>query len=584
MKLGALLTAAAVTIATPAAAQDAAGDWVGDLQVNATTKLTIVVHIKQDEAGAFSGTLDSPNQGANGLLLAEIAVAGGRLTFRVPVVNGSYAGTWDAEAKAWKGAWSQGGGSLPLDLAAQPADFAAPQAPPPPPLPTDWTPPGDEGIGTLIAERIAPRAGQGIVVGVIEPAGQRVVAGGPHGGTAFDGATLFEIGSISKVFTALILADMVNKGEVALDDPAEKYLPAGATMPSRNGRKITLADLSTHTSSLPRLADNMPYGDLADPYADYTEALMLEFLGRSELPRDIGSQHEYSNFGVGLLGYLLGRAAGSDYETLLRERITGPLGMTDTAVTLSPAQQARFAPGHDTFMRPARPWRLPLQEGAGGIRSTTDDMLKFAHAALDPGSPIGPAMRTALSVRRDTGIARTEQALGWQVFHPASGREVLIHNGGTGGYRAVLAIEPSKHHAVVALANSAAEPATTDLGLRVLVGMPMPPTPPVPPPPPPPTDRAEVTLPASELDRVTGLYEFPNGLQFRITREGPVLRAQRLGGVTGPALQLHAEAPLAFFLRAIDAQVRFTTDEAGMVTGAVLTVSGEAQSGKRIET
>jgi serine-type D-Ala-D-Ala carboxypeptidase/endopeptidase len=572
--LGKLLALAAVTIAAPAAAQEAAGDWVGVLVVNESTSLPVVVHIKRDDAGVMTGTLDSPSQGAMGLPLAEIAAADGALAFKVPVVGGEYVGTWDAASKTWKGEWSQGGGRLPLELKTPP---------PPPPLPANWSPPSDESIAALIAERLAARAGQGLVIGVLEPGGRRVVAGGPAGAEAFDGDTLFEIGSISKVFTALILADMVSKGEVSLDDPAEKYLPAGARMPERGGRKITLADLSTHTSGLPRLPDNMPYGDLDDPYADYTEALMLEFLGRYELTRDIGSQHEYSNFGVGLLGYLLGRAAGSDYEALLRQRITAPLGMSDTAVTLSPDQQRRFAPGHDLFLRPAKAWRLPLQEGAGGIRSTGNDMLKLAVAVLDPGSPIAAAVKFALAERRGSGNPQVEQALGWQVVHPEPGRELLVHGGATGGYRAELLIEPAKGTAVVALANSAANPPPTDLAFHILVGAPVAPTPPVPPAPPPAATRSEITLPEAELERVVGRYEFDYGLQIGVTRNGTVLRAQRLGAATSPALQLRAAAPLEFFLRELDIQIRFTTDDAGKVTGAVMMQNGQEQTGRRLD-
>jgi len=406
-----------------------------------------------------------------------------------------------------------------------------------------------------------------------------VVAGGPEAGASFGGATVFEIGSISKVFTALILADMINKGEAALDDPAEKYLPEGARMPARGGRKITLRDLSTHMSALPRLPDNMPYGDPLDPYADYTEALMLEFLGRYELTRDIGAQAEYSNFGVGLLGYLLGRAAGKDYETLLRERITGPLGMADTAVTLSAGQQARFAPAFDTYMQPAKPWRLPALVGAGGIRSTADDMLKFAAAALDPQSPIGPAMATALATRVDSGSPRTEQALGWQVWHPERGRTVVIHNGGTGGFRSALALEPDTRRAAVVLINSAAEPSATDLALHLLVGAQVALTPPVPPAPPPVSARAEVTLPVAELDRVVGSYDFGDGVNV-ITREGGQLVSRRAGV---PTLPIYPEAPLRFFFKAIDAQLRFTTDAAGNVDGVVFTMPGTERRAKKVD-
>ncbi len=160
-------------------------------------------------------------------LLAEVKVEAGSLTFTVPVVMGTYKGQWDADAKLWKGEWSQAGQRWPLSSAVPP---------PPKPLDANWQLPSDADIAKLIADRNAPRPGQGIVVGVLDPAGPRFVAGGTGVGARVDRNTLFEIGSISKVFTALILADMVNKGEVSLDDPAEKYLPARViTCPSAAG-------------------------------------------------------------------------------------------------------------------------------------------------------------------------------------------------------------------------------------------------------------------------------------------------------------------------------------------------------------
>jgi len=339
-----------------------------------------------------------------------------------------------------------------------------------------WRIPTDRRIAELIAKRIAPHPDQGIVIGVLDTSGPRVIAGGPARGHAFDGDTLFEIGSISKVFTALILADMAVKGEIALDAPAEKYLPEGARMPQRAGRQISLRDLALHISGLPRLAGNMPAADPADPYVDYSDALMLDFLAHYQLPRDIGSGFEYSNFGGALLGYLLGRAAGQDYETLLRERITGPLGMDDTSVSLSANQRARFAKGYDPLMRPAAPWHF-VQPGAGGIRSTANDMLRFAAAALDPDSPIGPAMKLALAVRVPSDDASTEQALGWRVAQAPSGSGIPLHDGGTGGFRSLLAIDPARKTAVVALTNVSAEDAVNDLALHVLLGAPIAPQP-----------------------------------------------------------------------------------------------------------
>jgi CubicO group peptidase (beta-lactamase class C family) len=557
--LATLLAAAAVTIAAPAMAQDAAGDWLGILEVSAQARLPLVIHLKHDDAGALSGTLDSPAQGVRGLPLAEIAAAEGRLAFTLPAIGGSYAGTWDETAKSWKGEYSQGGMTWPLD-------FGTP--PPPQPLPADWQLPSDEEIRALIDARNAPRAGQGIVVGVLDPGGERIVAGGSGAGAAFDGHTLFEIGSITKVFTALLLADMANRGEVSLDDPAAKYLPSGHTMPERAGRQITLRELSQHRSGLPRMPDNMAYGDQEDPFADYDEARLLAFLDGYRLPRDIGSEWEYSNLGVGLLGYLLARAAGTDYATLVRERITGPLHMDETTITLTPEEAARLAPPLDGYMRPTKRWNLAVLQGAGAIRSSAADMLKFAAATLDPNSPIAPMVRTALAARAPSDNPRNEQALGWIVLHPTPDRDILLHDGGTGGYRSLIAIEPAKGRAVVTLVNSAAEPSAADIGLRVLTGSQVAPTPPVAAAPPPPSPHSEIALPAAELDKFVGRYEFGGGVVFVVTRDGDRLLAQRQGVVTGPVLQIFPEAPLAFFWKLVDAQIRFTTDAGGAVTGA----------------
>ncbi|HEY6814007.1 MAG TPA: serine hydrolase [Croceibacterium sp.] len=560
-----------MAISAPAAAQTVVGDWHGTLDAGGT-RLPLAVHIQWSPDDELTGTLDSPSQGVNGMRIDEISRDPGVLAFTVPTVGGSYDGRWDAQAGRWKGEWRQGGTALALDFEAgllPETEVAAPA-----PLPQDWAIPGDEAIARLIDERNALRAGQGMVVGVLEADGERIIARGPAGAAAFDGASLFEIGSISKVFTALLLADMANKGEVSLDDPAAKYLPAGHRMPERGGRQITLRNLSQHTSALPRVPDNMPRGDPEDPYADYTEEQLLAFLDGYELTRDIGVQHEYSNLGVGLLGYLLGRAAGKDYETLLAERITGPLGMGDTVVTLR--QGAPLVQGHDVYMRPAKPWDLPTLVGAGGIRSNADDMLKFARAVLDPASPIADAVATTLANRFDLGSTAAQQALGWGVSRPGPARELISHSGGTGGYRSTLVLEPSRKRAAVVLMNSAVEPSATDFAMHLLVGSPLARAQPVPP------ARTEVTLPQAELERVVGRYDFGAGIEFAVTLQGGVLVAQRQGAVTGQLLPLFAEAPLLFFLKAADVRARFTTDDSGIVTGAVLTLGGQELSGTKV--
>jgi len=458
---------AALWLAVSAAAQEAKGDWEGALQVNPTVKLRLAIHINAGADGKLAGTMDSIDQGAFGIPLAAVTQETGAFSFDVPAVTGRYEARWDAGSRSWTGTWHQSGMSLPLVLAAH-APTAAP-----PPLPATWDIPADPAIAAQIDTRIAVRPGEGIVIGVIDPAGRRIVARGPAGAKPFNGDTMFEIGSMSKVFTSLLLADMVVRGEVSLDDPAAKYLPAGARLPERGGKQITLRDLATHSSGLPRLPDNMPFGNPANPYADYTEAMLLDFLGRYQLTRDIGSKYEYSNLGVGLLGYLLARRAGTSYEVLLKQRILDPLGMKDTAIALSADQKARFAQGHDAMMQPAMAWDLPTLAGAGGIRSTASDMLIFLRAAIGiRQTPLARAFALMLAQRRPDVAPGVDSGLAWMVAKSPRG-EIIFHDGGTGGFRTSMAFDPAKHRGVVVLTNAAREPSSNDLAIHLLIGAPV---------------------------------------------------------------------------------------------------------------
>lgn len=556
---------AAIAISAPAAAQDPTGYWQGSLTLSETLTLRVGVTIERAEDGTLTGTLDSPDQNAFGIPLDRIDLAEGKLSFAIPAIGASYEGTWDAAAQTWDGTFSQMGRQLPLVLTAgDPATKPAPE-----PLPAEWSIPDNEALGALIEERIALREGAGMVLGVVEPEGTRTVARGPAGGPGFDDDTVFEIGSMTKVFTALLLADMALDGTVALDDPVAKYLPEGAAMPERNGKQITLRHLAMQTSGLPRLPDNMPYGDPEDPYADYTEQHLLGFLAGYEPTRDPGEQYEYSNLGMGLLGYVLARAGGSDYETLLRRRILAPLGMDDTAIGLTPGMQARFATPHDQYMREAKPWSLPALAGAGALRSTAEDMLKFLTAALDPASPIAPAMALTLSDR----LGQSEQsqtALGWMIFEAPTG-EVLQHGGGTGGFRSFMALQPDTGRAVVGLTNSAVEPAAQDIVLYTLAGAPVAYALPVPEAPVPPPEREEATLSEAQLEHVVGTYELAPGVTITVRREGGQLTAQ----VTGqPPFPIYPAGPLTFFWKVVPAEIRFT-EEDGEVTGGIFSQGGQ---------
>ena len=205
----------------------------------------------------------------------------------------------------------------------------------------------------ILKERVESKRSAGIVVGILDEGGRRVIAYGNAGSTdrPLDGNSVFEIGSVTKVFTSALLADMVRRGEVKLEDPASKYLPASARLPSRSGKEITLLDLATQTSGLPRLPGNLAPKDPTNPYADYTVEQLYDFLSHYTLTRDIGEKYEYSNLGVGLLGHVLSRKAGMSYEELVTKRILEPLEMRDTAITHG--ADARLAPDTTPAARPS---------------------------------------------------------------------------------------------------------------------------------------------------------------------------------------------------------------------------------------
>jgi serine-type D-Ala-D-Ala carboxypeptidase/endopeptidase len=305
----------------------------------------------------------------------------------------------------------------------------------------------DAGLKNILKERIdTARAGVGIVVGIIDEKGTRIISHGTFSRTSstpVDGDTIFEIGSITKAFTGELLAEMASKGEVKLDDPVTKFLPASVKVPERDGKKITLLDLATQHSGLPRLPDNMSPADGANPYADYTVEQMYAFLSGHTLTRDIGSKYEYSNLGVGLLGHALALKAGKSYEALVMERLCKHLGMANTSITLTKEAQQKLAKGHSKLGKPVANWDLPTLAGAGALRSSVNDMLKFvsANMKLDNAS-LKAAFEASHKAQREVGSG-TKIGLGWHIY-TRYGAEIIWHNGGTGGYRSFAGFDKQR--------------------------------------------------------------------------------------------------------------------------------------------
>ena len=435
--------------------------------------------------------------------------------------------------------------------------------------------PTDAQIRDLLVERIDnQRQGVGIVVGVVDSTGRRTISYGKFDAgdnRAVDGNTIFEIGSVTKVFTSLLLADMVQRGEVALTDPVAKYLPAGVKMPEHNGRQITLQDLATHTSGLPRLPSNLSPKDAANPYADYSVEQLYQFLAGYELTRDIGSQYEYSNLGGGLLGHALARRAGMDYEKLVRSRICDPLGMRSTSITLSDEMKTRFAAGHDATMQRASYWDLPTLAGAGALRSTANDMLTLVAANLGyVKTPLAPAMAEMLAVRRPTGAPGLEVGLAWHIL-TRDGHEIVWHNGGTGGFRSFIGFERKTGVGVVLLSNAETSEGVDDIGQHLLnANAPL---------WQPPKEHKQIAVDPKVFDGYVGQYQLAPSFILTITRDGAQLFVQATGQ---PKLEIFPENEREYFLKVVDAQITFETDSQGRATGLVLHQNGMNQSAKRL--
>jgi serine-type D-Ala-D-Ala carboxypeptidase/endopeptidase len=441
--------------------------------------------------------------------------------------------------------------------------------------PAPATPTQAEIRSALVERTDVAKKTVGLVAATIGPDGTHVVGYGRFSAADArtpDGDTVFEIGSVTKVFTSLLLADMVQKGEVKLDDPVAKYLPATVKVPERNGKKITLVDLATQTSGLPRMPDNFHPKDPSNPYADYTSAQMFDFLSRYQLTRDPGEKYEYSNLGAGLLGYALAQRAGKDYETVVRERIFKPLKMDSTSITLSPALQSRLAPGHDGLLKPAANWDIATLTCAGAIRSTANDMLKFLSAFLGvTPSPLDAAIKTQLATRRPTTIPKVEIALAWHILTYFD-RDIYWHNGGTGGYHSFVAFDPKTKTGAVLLSNSTND--VDDIGRHLMdVRYPVAKISPA-------REHKEVVVDAKVFDALVGKYQIQPGVTASVFRDGEKLMTQ----VTGqPAFQIFPESETEYFFKVVDAQVTFEKGSAGKVTGLIVHQNGQDVPAKKIE-
>lgn len=425
-------------------------------------------------------------------------------------------------------------------------------------------------INDVLRERVeVGKINQSIVVALINEKEIRFVSYGKTsqvaGAKNADENTVFEIGSITKVFTGTLLAEAIRRGEVALNDSISKYLPKTVKIPLRAGKEITLLDLATHSSGLPGLPTNFAPKNPGNPYADYTVAQMYDFLSGYQLTRDIGTGYEYSNFGMGLLGHILSLRAKMSYEDLVRTRILKPLKMNDTTITLSPALKSRMAQGFDENGDAVSNWDIPTLAGAGALRSTAKDMAKFIRANLNlQKSDLSAAFAEAHKSRRNAG-GKMKIGLAWHLLPNASG-DIVWHNGGTGGFRSFAGFNQALKKGIVVLTNTSES--VDDIGFHFFDST-------------IPLKKVKPFVAVGEqvLEEYIGSYQFASNAFFTTTRRGDKLFAQ----LTGQSrLRVFASAQNRFYYRAVNARLTFNRGADGKIESLTLHQNGE-QVAKKVK-
>jgi serine-type D-Ala-D-Ala carboxypeptidase/endopeptidase len=435
------------------------GYWLGTLGSGAG-KLRAALTITKSTDGKLTGKFDSLDQAAS-FPMESVTFNEAAFHFEIKIVGGVYEGTLSKNGSEITGTWTQTG------VPTQPLNFTRGSAPPAPAAPA-MTPAGPpvplanlqaaldhEMAPALDHGALAKATGGGIVIGVYDHGQTKVFAYG-----AAQPDSIFEIGSITKTFTGLILAQMVEQKKVSLDDPVRTLLPAG-TVAKPDGAEITLVDLATQHSGLPRMPDNFHPGDPSNPYVDYHAAQMFEYIAKHGVARPANAVFLYSNLGVGLLGQALALRAGVPYAELVKTEVTAPLHMDDTAVTIPMTQQKRLVQGHDAAGHRQGRWDLDAFAGAGALVSTGADMLKYLEANLHPEKIGAGAAANSPSATLSAALAIDHQlrapvsgpakiALAW-VYNEDT--HTFFHDGGTGGYTSFAAFMPNDDRAIVVLYN-----------------------------------------------------------------------------------------------------------------------------------
>ena len=430
----------------------------------------------------------------------------------------------------------------------------------------------EKRIATLVGPYLTHNKVNAVSIGVISNG----KVGTKHYG-AIDGKgtptpndkTIYEIGSISKVFTSLLLADAVNAGRLKLDDPISAVMKELGEKNPKFGNSVTFKHLSHHLSGLPAMPTNIKPADPINPFAGYNREMLTDYLLTANPDRKPGKGFEYSNLGVGLLGDLLSRQAGVSYETLLKQKLTGPLKMSDTAITLSSAQVTRFAPPHNAAKLPDKSWNFDSLAGCGAIRSNIDDMLLFAKASLNPpDGRLGKTIELAWKQHKPPIDANLAMGLGWMIARDGTTR---WHNGQTGGYQCMILVNRPLKSATVLLCNTAGSDVDalamqifqTTVGINVR----------------PRTFEKEIKIAPKVVKRLEGKYQLAPGIVITVK----VKESRMVAQITGQQfLALLPKSETEWKYQAVDATLKFELLKTGKSPKVTLHQAGRVMPSPRL--
>lgn len=367
--------------------------------------------------------------------------------------------------------------------------------------------------------------------------------------------TAFELGSLSKLFTALEAAYLIEQKKLSPEQSLKTFWPQNWGVLPRPLEKITLQSLLAHRSGLPRLPANFAPAQPEDPYLDYDQAKLLAFLGQFT-PKQTPAAYEYSNLAYGLLGALEVPLSGSvNYQAMLARDLLSPLGMRATGTSALKPPQFLAQPHFDGIPVPA--WTFSeVTAGAGALRSNAEDMALFLQAQLSPPQNLlGKAIQR--SQLRLPGDDKPHLAYGWHIID-YKGSPLYFHNGQTGGSLSFIGLDLKNGKGAVVLSNNT--DAIEDLGLRLLN------------PSAPLRKITDLRKPAATLAAYVGQYQLAPGVVFTITQAAGYLQAQL---TDQPALRIFpTDQAHQFKYQAVEASLTFQSDEKGKITGLNLAQNG----------